>query len=262
MIDLALFSGIALALVAGPLGCFVVWRRMAYFGDALSHSALLGVALGVAISLQTELAILLVGLAFVALLFLLQRRRLLANDTLLGILAHATLAIGLLAMALMGEHTHDVHEFLVGSLDAVTPTQAIYIIAGAACALAILVRFWSGLVLMTVNEDLAQAEGVGVKLHEAILMIVMALVVSVAIQLVGILLITSLLIIPAACARLLARTPEHMAVGAAIMGSACVSLGYLIAQQTHIAPGPVIVSALVSLFMLLVLIRSLTRPHS
>ena len=259
MIDLAFYAGIALAIVAGPLGCFVVWRRMAYFGDGLSHSALLGVALGMAASLQTELAILLVGLVFVSLLFLLQRRRLLASDTLLGILAHATLALGLLAMTLMGADTHDVHEFLIGSLNAITTEQAVYIILGSASALLVLLRFWSGLVLMTVNEDLAQAEGVAVRRYEAVLMIIMALIVSVAIQLVGILLITSLLIIPAACARLLARTPEHMAIGAAIIGSICVSIGYLIALQSTLAPGPLIVSALVGFFVLLVAIRGLIK---
>jgi zinc transport system permease protein len=245
---LPLISGLALALIAGPLGCFVVWRRMAYFGDGLGHSALLGIALGILLDIMSELSILLVGLGFAFFLVVLRQRKLLAIDTLLGLLAHATLAFGIIAMALMGVGEVDMHDYLLGSLDGVTATSTGILIFGAVAGLALLIRIWPGLILMVTSEDLALAEGVHTKRYEALLMLLMAALVAVSIQLVGILLITSLLIIPAACARLFARTPEHMATLAGLIAAGSVTIGIALSSGYALDPGPVIVAVMISGF--------------
>lgn len=260
---IAILAGVALASLAAPLGCFVIWRRMAYFGDGLSHSALLGVAVSMAFNIASEIAILFVGVGFAAFLVFLQSRRILATDTLLGLLAHATLAIGILAMSLLGADEIDMHDYLLGSITSVTTENAIYIIATALLCLTGLIKLWPGLLLMVTSEDLAQAEGVNVRYHEAALMLAMALLVAASIQLVGILLITSLLIIPASCARLFSQSPEKMALTAGLIGIICVAAGMLGARETTLDPGPLIVAIMVGLFTVLLGLRLIQRrpPH-
>ena len=258
---LPVISGLALAIIAGPLGCFVVWRRMAYFGDGLGHSALLGIAFGIVFDIMSEISILLVGIGFAFFLVVLRQRKLLAIDTLLGLLAHATLAFGIIAMALMGVGDVDMHDYLLGSLDGVTPTSTAILIIGALAGFALLVRIWPGLILMVTSEDLALAEGVPTKRYEALLMLLMAVLVAVSIQLVGILLITSLLIIPAACARLFAKTPEHMATLAGAIAAISVTMGLSLSSNYALEPGPVIVAVMISVFASApVLGQGLRRP--
>lgn len=255
----AIIAGLAIAFTAAPLGCFVVWRRMAYFGDGLSHSALLGIALGLLFGISSEAGILLVALGFAGLLIFLQSRDVLATDTLLGLLAHSTLALGILAMSFMGFEHIDIHEFLVGSITSLNASSAYLMLAGSAICILSLRWLWPGLLLMVTSEDLAQAEGVPVRLYETGLMLLMALLVAISIQLVGILLITSLLIIPASAARLFSRTPEQMAIGASIFASATVLLGIVMTSSheghDHHSPGPVIVSIMVGVFMVMLLAR-------
>ncbi len=116
----ALVGGVGVALVAGPLGAFVVWRRMAYFGDTLAHSALLGVALGLLAGIDVTLGIILACIAVAVLLAALQRQRTLASDTLLGIMAHGSLALGLVVLALLAAVRVDLLAYLFGDLLAVT----------------------------------------------------------------------------------------------------------------------------------------------
>lgn len=256
---LPLISGLALALIAGPLGCFVVWRRMAYFGDGLGHSALLGIALGIVFDIMSELSILLVGIGFAFFLVILRQRKLLAIDTLLGLLAHAALAFGIIAMAFMGVGEVDMHDYLLGSLEGVTATSSTILIIGALAGFALLSRIWPGLILMVTSEDLALAEGVPTKRYEAMLMLLMAVLVAVSIQLVGILLITSLLIIPAACARLFARTPEHMATLAGVIAAVSVTIGLNLSRNYALDPGPVIVAVMISLFAITLVLGQILR---
>ena len=252
---------LALALVAGPLGCFVVWRRMAYFGDGLAHSALLGVALGLVIGVSHQIGMMLIAVLFALTLIWLRVKRVLATDTLLGILAHAALSLGLVAMMLMGGGEADVHDYLLGSLDKLTPELAAWVIGGCGLSLGLLLRLWPGLILMTTSEELAHAEGVPIMRYEFALMVLMGVVVAAAIQMVGILLITSLLIIPASSARLFARSPEAMAVSGSLLASLAMLLGLPLAQNFALATGPVIVCVSVALFILLLAARLLRRPQ-
>ena len=245
----ALIGGLGVAVVAGPLGCFLVWRRMAYFGDTLAHSALLGIALGLALSVNLNLAVVVVCvLMAVGLVFLLQQRQI-AGDTLLGILAHSSLSLGLIVVSLMKSRL-DLSAFLFGDLLAIgnSDLQAIYI--GGAIILIALKLLWQPLLAITVSEELAQVDGIPVAATRMALMVLMALVIAVAMKLVGVLLITALMIIPAATSRRLSSTPEQMAVKSSLLGCIAVIFGLMLSYNFDTPLGPSIVVCSTLIFII------------
>ncbi len=246
----ALLAGLALALVAGPLGSFVVWRRMAYFGDTLSHSALFGVALGLLLDIHLGLAVL-VGCVLLALALLaLQQRQPLASDTVLGILAHSTLSLGLVTLSFMDSVRVDLMGYLFGDLLAVTTSDLLWILSGSSLVLLALFLLWRPLLALTVDEELASVEGVPTARLKLALMILMALVIGVAMKIVGVLLITSLLIIPAASAQRFARSPEQMALIASLLGVMAVSCGLALSWFLDTPAGPSIVVSAAGFFVI------------
>ena len=244
----ALIGGVGVAAVAGPLGCFVVWRRMAYFGDTMAHSALLGVALGFLLGFDPAVGVIAVTVAIALLLLMLQRSRHIATDTLLGILSHSALSIGLVVISLMVWLRLDLMGYLFGDILAVRMADLYWIYAGGAVVLAVLAAIWRPLLAVTVDEDLATAEGVAALPVRLAFMLLMAVVIALAMKVVGILLITSLLIIPAAAARRFVRTPEQMALVAATVGALAVCLGLFGSLTFDTPSGPSIVVAALLLF--------------
>ncbi|PPR12278.1 MAG: High-affinity zinc uptake system membrane protein ZnuB [Alphaproteobacteria bacterium MarineAlpha11_Bin1] len=239
----ALIAGIGVAAVMGSIGVFVVWRRMAYFGDTLAHSALLGIGLGFFVGIDINFGIVGVCLSIAVGMVYLRRQRYLAEDTLLGILAHASLALGLVVISFLSSLRVDLMSYLFGDILAVTLTDIAWVYGGGSIALGVLAWLWKDLVSITVHEDLAQVEGVNIFRIQIAFMMLFALVIAIAMKIVGILLVTSLLIIPAAAARRFARTPEQMAVFAAIAGSIAVALGLQGSLQWDLPSGPAIVVA-------------------
>jgi zinc transport system permease protein len=238
----ALLAGLSLALVAGPLGSFVVWRRMAYFGDTLSHAALLGVALGFALDVSPALAVTVGCLLLAILLVTLQQRQPLASDTLLGILAPSTLSLGLVVLSFMHDVRIDLMAYLFGDLLAISTTDLAWIIGGSVLVLLLLA--------VTVHEELAMVEGLPVAGLRMALMLLIAVVIAVAMKIVGVLLITSLLIIPAAAAQRHARSPEQMALGASLLGVTAVCGGLAMSWFKDPPAGPSIVVCAAVLFLL------------
>ncbi|MBX9468339.1 MAG: metal ABC transporter permease [Rhizobium sp.] len=251
----AMLAGIGLALTTGPLGCFVIWRRMAYFGDTMAHSALLGVALSLFFSLNLMVSVFVVAALVSLILIVLQKRQGLSADALLGILSHATLAIGLVMVAFMTWVRFDLIAFLFGDILAVTPTDVAIVWIGGFVVVVIIAWLWRPLLAGTVNVELAEAEGMQPERARIIFMLLMALVIAIAMKIVGIMLITSLLIIPAAAARRYATTPEVMAVLASVIGAVAVVMG-LFGSLTYDTPsGPSIVVAALLLFIISLLPR-------
>lgn len=244
----ALLAGLAVAMITGALGTFVVWRRMAYFGDTLAHSALLGVSLGVLMDINLSLAIVLVCLLLALLLVGLQNQRKLASDTLLGILSHSALALGLVAVSFAENVRIDLMGYLFGDILAVGQNELWWIGGGSLLALGLLIWLWRPLLAMTVHEELAQVEGVRVGRTRLLFMLLIALVIATAMKVIGILLITSLLIIPAATARHYARTPEQMALLASLAGMLAVGGGLFGSFQWDLPAGPAIVVSAAILF--------------
>lgn len=256
----ALVAGIGVALVAGPLGCFIVWRRLAYYGDTLSHAALLGVALGLLLKVDLVLAVLVVCLAVSLALLMLQRLATLSADALLGLLAHSSLAVGLVALSAMRWVRVDLMGFLFGDILAVSRTDIALIWGGGAAILAVLALIWRPLFAATVNPELAVAEGLKPERANLVFMLLMATTIALAMKLVGVLLITAMLIIPAATARRFASGPEQMALMAALAGCVAV-VGGLIGSLAFDTPsGPSIVVAALMLFVA-VLLASVTGPQ-
>ncbi len=245
----SLLAGFGIALVAGPLGCFVVWRRMAYFGDTLSHSALLGVALGLLLDINLNLAVILCSLIIAVLLVSLQQKQKMASDTLLGILAHSSLSLGLVAVSFAENVRIDMMSYLFGDLLATSPEDIFWIYGGGALVLATLAWIWKPLLAMTIHAELAQVEGYPVQRTRIILTLLMALVIAVAMKIVGVLLITSLMIIPAATAQRFSNTPEQMAVGASCVGLLSVSAGLAASWHLDTPAGPSVVVAGFIIFM-------------
>jgi len=244
----ALLGGMGAAAIAGPLGCMVVWRRMAFFGETIAHSALLGVALGLLLNVNVLLGVAAITLAVSLILVAVQSQKQIATDTLLGILAHAMLSFGLIATAFIATARLDLMAYLFGDILAVDTTDLMWIFGGGALVLLSLALIWRPLLAATIHEELAAAEGVNVIWMRLALMLLIAVTMAVAMKIVGILLITSLLIIPAATARPFARTPEMMAVLAAFAGMLAVLFGLGGAVMFDLPAGPGIVAAASVLF--------------
>jgi len=255
----ALIAGIGVALAAGPLGCFIVWRRMAYFGDTISHSALLGVALGFLADVNLILAVFLVAALVAVGLMVMQRANTLSSDSILGILSHSTLAIGLVIVAFMTWLRIDLMAYLFGDILAVTTQDIAIIYGGGAAALAILALIWTRLLADTVSFDVARAEGLRPEAARFIFMLLVAAVVALTMKVVGILLITALLIIPGAAARNFAATPETMALIAAGIGVAGIVGGLHGSLYFDTPAGPTIVVAALLLFVASMAMRVVTQ---
>jgi zinc transport system permease protein len=244
----ALFAGFGLAAVAAPLGCFVVWRRMAYFGEAVAQAALIGVALGLALSLDLTASVLVVTLAVSGLLLLLGRQQVVPFDSLLGLIAHAALAVGVIAASLVRGPQVDLVGFLFGDIFAITAADLRWIYLGGAAALVAIIWIWRPLLAVAVHEDMAAAEGAPTGRARFIFVVVLALVVAISIKIVGALLTIAFLIMPAAAARPLAETPEQMAVFAAVIGMLAVAVGLFLSLSFDTPGGPSIVLVLAALF--------------
>ena len=249
----AVVGGIGVALLAGPLGCFIVWRRLAYFGDTLSHSALLGVAMALLLNMNITLTVFVISVAVSMLLILLQRRASLSSDALLGLLAHATLAVGLVFLAFMTWVRVDLMGFLFGDILAITARDIAIIWGGGLVVLALVSFIWKPLLASTVSYDIAVAEGLRPDLANFLFMVLMAGVIAISMKIVGVLLITALLIIPAATARRFSGNPEIMAVMASILGAASVWLGLEGSLKWDTPAGPSIVVAALAFFIISVL---------
>lgn len=246
----AMLAGFGVALIAGPLGCFVVWQRMAYFGDTLSHSALLGVAIGLLLDIDLNLAVIFCSLLLALILVLMQNQKRMASDTLLGILAHSSLSIGLVAVSFAGNVRIDMMSYLFGDLLATGVQDLYWIYGGGVIVLGALIWLWRPLLAMTVHAELAQVEGFPVQRVRLVLTLLMALVIAIAMKIVGVLLITSLMIIPAATAQKFARTPEQMAALSSGFGLLGVSGGLSASWHLDTPAGPSVVVVCFLMFLL------------
>jgi zinc transport system permease protein len=235
-------AGLGLALATGPLGSFVVWRRMAYFGDATSHAAILGVALALALHLPVAAGTLIVALTMALTVSTLAAKGW-AMDTTLGVLAHSALAFGLVAISYVPGVRADLSSYLFGDILAVTQSDLGFIWGGAAIVLGLLLWRWQALLTTTLSEDLAHASGINPDRERLVLTLALALVVAVALKIVGALLIAAMLIIPAAAARGVARTPEAMAALASVIGAIACLGGLALSLWQDTPAGPSIVSA-------------------
>ncbi len=253
----ALIAGLGIAILAGPLGSLILWRRMAFFGDTLAHSTLSGLSLAVLLNINPYFGLIAISLLVACLLAGLSKYQWLASDAILGMLSHSLLAIGLIAATLVPGVRVDLLGYLYGDILSVTSLDLIYIVGVLLVVFVLLKAIWRWILSATIHSDLAMVEGVPVALTNWSLIIILALVFAVAIKLVGVLLITALLIIPASSARKFARSPEAMVILSSIFGCVAVGLGFGSSLRWDIPTGPAIVVAAAVIFLF-----SLAVPHS
>ncbi len=248
----AMLAGAGVAIVAGPLGSFMVWRRMAYFGEALAHSSLLGVVLGIVLGVMPWLTVLALSLVVAILLYLMEQSRRATLDSAIGIVAHGALAVGLVLLAFVESARLDLFSYLFGDVLAVTRQEVWLIYGGGALVLGVLAIFWHPMLSVVVNEEVASVEGVNVTTTKIAHLMILAVVVAAAMKVVGVVLIVALLIAPASAARQLANSPEQMAVFASLAGVMAVAIGLWGSYQFDTPAGPSIVVAAIGLFILAV----------
>jgi len=244
-----ILAGLAVAMISGLVGCFVVWRRMSYYGESIAHSSLLGVGLGILMGVGINLGIVFTCLLFGILFLCLQQSKLLSSDTLLGVLAHLALSIGIIVIS-MNRIKIDVHAFLFGDILAVTQNDLWGMYLAVLFVVIIICLNWSSLLLVTIDEDLAKAEGVNPLFINLLLTSILTIVVAVSIQIIGLLLITAMLIIPAATSRRLVNSPEMMAIVATLLGIISVILGIYLSVEIDAPSGPSIVVVSAVLFFI------------
>lgn len=240
----AFAAGLGIAIVTAPLGCFVVWQRMAYFGETVAQASLIGIALGLSLQLDLTASALGVSAAMGLLLVLLARQKLVPMDSLLGLLAHAALAVGVIATAVVRGPPVDLLGYLFGDIFSVSNDDLWWVYGAGALALGVLAWLWQPLLSMAVHEELAAAEGVRRDLVKGTFVVLLALAIAIAIKVVGILLAVAFLIMPAAAARPLSTTPERMALLAAALAAAGVIAGIQLSVSFDIPGGPAIVLVL------------------
>ena len=256
----ALVAGLGVALVTGPLGCFIIWRRLSFFGDTLSHSALLGVTLAFSFDINIAFSVFIISSAIALILLKLQKTTNLPGDALLGLLAHSSLAVGLVVIGFLSFIRFDIMGLLFGDILAVTKNDLIIIWVGGAIILFVLKLIWKPLFASTVNYELAEAEGMKPERVNAIFTILMAAIIAISIKMVGLLLITGMLIIPAAMARNISNNPKQMVLFSIIGGLLSVVMGLFGSLEINTPSGPSIITAGLILFILsLIKIKRLSQ---
>jgi len=245
----AFIVGCGIAIIAGPLGAFTVWRRMSYFGDTLAHSALIGVAFGLFLEINITLSIILACAIIALLLVVLEKINSLSTDTLLGVLSHGSLALGLVCVSLYSDTRVNIYGYLFGDFLTVTLNEVLLIYLVISIITVPLVLQWRAFLMITVDEDLAHVEGHRVQVLKVMMMLMIASIIALAMKIVGVLLITALLIIPAATARRFSTSPEAMAALASTIGAVSVCLGLYGSFVWDIPAGPAVVLAALSIFI-------------
>ena len=237
----AIIAGLALAIVAAPLGCFVIWQRMAYFGETVAQASLIGVALSLAFRLDITLGVVVIAVLIAFLLLWFGRQQLVALDSILGLVHHAALATGVIAMSMLKGPPVDLLGFLFGDVFAVTRADIAWIAGGGAAVLAIVAWLWQPLLRLALHEDLAAAEGIDRRQVRAIFTILLAVTIAVAMKIVGVLLVMAFLVVPAVAARPLSGTPERMVLLTALVAAASVVVGLGLSATFDTPGGPSIV---------------------
>ena len=252
----ALLASFGVSVIAGSLGCFVIWKRLSYFSDSISHSALLGVALGLATGIGINFGLVLVGALFSVLIVILQQKDFWSSDAVLGIFSHVSLSLGIVLLGFIGNQNTDYFSYLFGDILSITTQDIYWIFCVMVIVIFLLVLNWKKLLLLTLNEELATAEGINKIFYELLFMMLIALAVSVSVQIVGVLLITSLLIIPPAIARVFSSSPIKMVLNSVLVSVLSVLFGLYTSMIFDVATGPSIVITLGILFFIVQLIPS------
>ncbi|AYN24750.1 zinc ABC transporter permease subunit ZnuB [Buchnera aphidicola] len=243
-------AGILLSFATGPLGSFIIWRRISSFGDTLSHSSILGLAISILFKIDSFYTVLFFMSFLAIVLAWIEKLLSVSLETILSIISYSSLSLGMIFISLMSTSRHiDLSNYLFGDLLIVTKFDLFIISLGSLTVLTVLFLRWNSILLLTINEELAQIDGVNIFYARLTLMLTTALAISIAIKFVGVLLITSLLIIPPATAQLFSDSPEKMIIISIIISIISVTGGIFLSffYNTPTSPSIVLFSSCVYL---------------
>lgn len=251
----ALLAGIGIAIISGPIGSVMMWRRMTYFGDALAHATLLGASIAIILNINIYCGLIAISLIIATLLTIITEQQKFTNDATLSILSHIILAVGLISATLSKNTRIDLLGYLYGDILSISSMDVIYIYVIDIIILSILSLVWDKLVFITIHKELAIAEGIKEKTIKWLFILLVSLIFIVATRLVGILLINSLLIIPCSIAKMWAKSTKQMAVLGSIFGCITIVIGIIAALIWDLPTGPAIVVSSALLFLIALVIK-------
>ncbi len=247
-----IIAAIGISLITSALGCFVIWKKMAYFGDSLAHASLLGIAIGILFSIDINLMILATTILFAVILGFLQNRNFLSNDALLGILAHGGISLAMIIIS-FSHANFDLEGFLFGSLLFVENKDILLIYLALFIIYPIIFLNWQKFILLTLNSDIACSMGINPAKYRMIFTILIALTITITIKITGVLLVTSLLIIPASISRIISKSPNQMLLFSTIISVFSSILGSILSYQFDLILGPTIITITIIIFSLVII---------
>jgi zinc transport system permease protein len=252
----SVLAGLIMVTIAAPMGCLMVWQRLAFLSDTLGHAAVFGVGLGLMLNLAPIAGVLAVALLIVFSLSRVSNFNSALSETTLAIISHTGLAGGIILVGLLPAQTVNLESILFGDLLATTPADLLHMLVTTAVLLILLAHHWRGFVALSVSREIAQAEGIEVRKLQFLMYAMIALLVAVMMQVMGVLLIAAMLVIPTTSARLFSRGPEQMVMLSALYGLGALAGGITSSYQFDWQTGPAIV---VSASALLLLTLGLSR---
>jgi len=249
----ALLGGLLTGGLGGLLGSFAVLRQLSFFSDALGHSALLGITLGILLGIDPTLVLIPFAVVFALLVNQLVQRSQLPTDALLNIIYSSSLAGAVLALSLVDSYQGGIQQLLFGDILGISWADLAVIGSLLLVALTYLLLSLRAQVLLTLHADLAGAAGVRTGWHRLAFIVLLAVVVAVSVKAVGVLLISAFVVIPACAGRLLSRRfPVYLLVSS-LLGGACALLGLLASGLTNLPSGPSVVIVQFAGFLLALL---------
>ncbi|MFO8238455.1 MAG: metal ABC transporter permease [Prochlorococcaceae cyanobacterium] len=249
----ALLGGLLTGALGGLLGSVAVLRQLSFFSDALGHSALLGISLGILLGVNPTLVLVPFAVLFALMVNQLVQRSRLPTDALLNIVYSTSLAFAVVALSLVDTYRGNIQQLLFGDILGIS-WQDLWVIAGlAVLALGYLIVCLRAQVLLILNDDLAGAFGVHISAHRLAFIVLLAVVVAVSIKAVGVLLISAFVVIPACAARLVSRRFSTYVLTSALLGGSCAVLGLLGSGLTNLPSGPCVVIVQFAGFLLAML---------
>lgn len=238
----ALLAVVLIAPLMGILGTMAVNNKMAFFSDALGHSAFTGIALGVLLGIENEIISLIAFGVFIALLITrVKNKGTASSDTVISVFSSSTVALGLLVLSYGGSFT-EYNSYLVGDILSVTSGEILSLLITLVAVCIIWALIYNKLLVISVNRELAASRGIRTALYENIFVVMVAVVVMLSIKWVGILLINSLLILPAASARNISKNSRQYLAVSVVISVVCAVSGLLISFYTGTSAGATIVT--------------------
>jgi len=257
----SVIAGLIMVAIAAPMGCLMVWQRLAFLSDTLGHAAVMGVGLGLLLEVTPVFGVLAVALLIVFALNRVNSFNSALSETTLAIISHTGLAGGIILVGLLPAQAVNLEAILFGDLLATTRADLTWLLITTVVLLLLLLHHWRSFVAVSVSREIAQAEGIEVRKVHLLMYIMIALLVAVMMKVMGVLLIAAMLVIPTSSARLFSRSPEQMVAVSALYGLGALAGGISSSFHFDWQTGPAIVVSATLLLLITLAITRIFKSH-